>query len=396
MVTKLQTWSFGYGFPGGQRSTIQRRAPTAGGAPAEALSPLATGKKMRWPWSSQTPTAVIASNSMMPQAQVQLDMTTERSNDSTSFAPSSAESSGQRPPRTPHELLERGLAALEATPKEERGTSLLINDVGELLREQGRLDEARYAPAAAAAPCSYFATPELQQRHCMLTFRPPAIRLPFCRALFTEALEARRAALGDSALATLTSLNNLGLLLREQKELPQARALLSEAVTKRRAAQGDRHPETLTAINNLAACERAMGNLPAAQALYEECLAARREELGAEDPDTLTSINNLAAVYRSQGNTTDAEGLMYEAAATARKVLGPDHPHTKIFERNHKALAHANRTNPIFTQPTEADKPLRSETEFRPLQRTLGSVTNRGSATNRGGATNRGRATARQ
>ena len=56
----------------------------------------------------------------------------------------------------------------------------------------------------------------------------------------------------------------------------------------------------------------------------------------------------------------------------------------------------ANRTNPIFTQPTEADKPLRSETEFRPLQRTLGSVTNRGSATNRGGATNRGRATARQ
>ena len=87
---------------------------------------------------------------MMPQAQVQLDMTA-RSNgsvptdvsDSTSFAPSSAESSSQRPPRTPQELLERGLAALEATPKDERGTSLLINDVGELLREQGRLDEAR-------------------------------------------------------------------------------------------------------------------------------------------------------------------------------------------------------------------------------------------------------------
>lgn len=80
----------------------------------------------------------------MPQAQVQLDVT-ERSatdiSDSTSNAPSSA---SVRQPPTAEELLQRGLAALEATPKDERGTSHLINDVAELLREQGRLVEARF------------------------------------------------------------------------------------------------------------------------------------------------------------------------------------------------------------------------------------------------------------
>lgn len=103
---------------------------------------------MRWPWQSAAPTtAVIAGGSVMPQAQVQMDAT-ERSNgstladisDSISNAPSSAST---RQPPTAQELLERGLATLEKTPKEERGTSLLINDVGELLREQGRLEEAR-------------------------------------------------------------------------------------------------------------------------------------------------------------------------------------------------------------------------------------------------------------
>jgi hypothetical protein len=94
--------------------------------------------------------------------------------------------SGARAPvpalSTPGErLLAKGLAALAEIPADERGTSWLINDVGELLRETGRLEEAR--------------------------------------ALFEEALDARRGSLGDDDPATLTSLNNLGLIFRELHEL---------------------------------------------------------------------------------------------------------------------------------------------------------------------------------
>ena len=44
-------------------------------------------------------------------------------------------------------------------------------------------------------------------------------RLSSRSALFSEALAARRSQLGDSDPLTLTSLNNLGLLLREMGEM---------------------------------------------------------------------------------------------------------------------------------------------------------------------------------
>jgi tetratricopeptide (TPR) repeat protein len=119
--------------------------------------------------------------------------------------------------------LEHALTVLGQLEPSERGTSWLINDVAEALREQGRRQEAR--------------------------------------ALFAEALDARRAALGNDDPGTLTSLNNLGLLLREMGELAGAKALLEEAVAARRKAQGDAHPETLTAINNLGALLKAQGAL---------------------------------------------------------------------------------------------------------------------------------------
>ena len=143
-------------------------------------------------------------------------------------------------------LLDQAQAALEDLPWTERGTSTLINDVAELLRELLRLGEAR--------------------------------------ELFEEALEARRSTLGNRAPATLISLNNLGLLLRQLGQLTLAKPLLMEAVEARRATQGDRHPETLTAINNLGALLKASGDLDGALPLYKEALEARREVLGHSHP----------------------------------------------------------------------------------------------------------------
>ena len=216
--------------------------------------------------------------------------------------------------------IENGLNALKQMETEERGTSRLINDVAEALREQGRLEEAR--------------------------------------ALFTEALGARRAALGPEDPAYLTSLNNLGLLLRQMGEMGEARELLTEAVETRRAAQGDDHRETLTAINNLGALLKAQGALSDAEPLYEEALTTRRAALGDEHPDTLTSINNLASLYTAQGNLEPAEVLLYEAAATAQRVLGNDHPHTRIFAVNLKGVRGARNPNAFFTAPTQP-QPLR-------------------------------------
>lgn len=194
-------------------------------------------------------------------------------------------------------------AELASLLPEERAPSLAINEVGELLRELRRFEEAR--------------------------------------ALFEEALAGRRARLGNTHPSTLVSLNNLGLLLRELGQLSGARSLLEEAVVVRRATQGDRHPETLTSINNLGALLKAEGELDAAQTLYAEALDARREVLGHAHPDTLTSINNLASVYQARGeqqaevkDLVAAERLLAEGVGVSRRVLGSDHTHSRVFAVN--------------------------------------------------------------
>ena len=76
-------------------------------------------------------------------------------------------------------------------------------------------------------------------------------RLDEARPLFEEFMAGSRAALGDAHPATLTSINNLGMLLQDQGRLDEAQPLLEEVVAGCRAALGDAHPSTLNASGNL-------------------------------------------------------------------------------------------------------------------------------------------------
>ena len=58
----------------------------------------------------------------------------------------------------------------------------------------------------------------------------------------SEALEARRITLGNRHLSTLSSVNNLGRLLKDKGDLAAAEPLLREAMEGRREALGARHP----------------------------------------------------------------------------------------------------------------------------------------------------------
>ena len=52
-------------------------------------------------------------------------------------------------------------------------------------------------------------------------------------ALYREALAGKRATLGDTHPHTLTSINNLGMLLQDQGKLDEAETLLGEALAGR-------------------------------------------------------------------------------------------------------------------------------------------------------------------
>ncbi|CAK0842090.1 unnamed protein product [Prorocentrum cordatum] len=101
--------------------------------------------------------------------------------------------------------------------------------------------------------------------------------------LLREALQANREVLGG--------------------DLAGAEPLYREALQPGREVLGDRHPFTLTSVNNLAMLLKAQGDLAGAEPLFREALQARREVLSDRRPRTLTSVNNLAMVLQDQGTS---------------------------------------------------------------------------------------------
>ena len=91
-------------------------------------------------------------------------------------------------------LAREAKTALDLLPRSKRATSDLINNYASLLHKQGKLDDAE--------------------------------------PLFREALDGRRATLGDRHPSTLTSINNYAQLLRNQGKLDDAQPLFREADRK--------------------------------------------------------------------------------------------------------------------------------------------------------------------
>jgi serine/threonine protein kinase len=114
--------------------------------------------------------------------------------------------------------------------------------------------------------------------------------------LLRRAWEGRREVLGPEHPDTLTSMNNLALVLNDQLKLGEAEALHRQVLEARRRTRGPEHPDTLTSMNNLASVLADQGKLGEAEALHRQELEACRRTQGPEHPDTLTSMNNLARV----------------------------------------------------------------------------------------------------
>eukprot|EP00808_Paulinella_micropora_P025752 g71322.t1 len=129
------------------------------------------------------------------------------------------------------------------------------------------------------------------------------------------ALEAFEKMLGPEHPSTLTSVNNLGLLLYQQCKLAEAEPLY------RRALQG--REKTLGA-------EQQSGQLAEAEHLYRRALQGKEKTLGAEHPSTLNSVNNLGALLEQQCKLAEADPLYRRALQGSEKTLGAEHPSTLI------------------------------------------------------------------
>lgn len=143
-----------------------------------------------------------------------------------------------------------------------------------------------------------------------------------------QALEARQRVLGDDHPDTLESVSDLGVLLGRQGKLAEAEPYYRRALDGRRRVLGDDHADTLTSMSNIGVLLVSKGRLDEAEPFMRQALEGRRRVLGENQRATLMSINNMGVLLRHQEEYVEAESYYREALERSRQVRGEDHPST--------------------------------------------------------------------
>lgn len=143
-----------------------------------------------------------------------------------------------------------------------------------------------------------------------------------------QALTARESVLGAEHLDTLTSINNLGLVLSRQGKYKEAEIIHQQALVGRENVLGADHPNTLTCVGILGWVFLRQGKYKEAEIMQWRALSGREKVLGTEHPDTLISASILGSVMSRQGKYEEAAVMHRKALAGREKALGAEHPDT--------------------------------------------------------------------
>ncbi|MFF4991165.1 tetratricopeptide repeat protein [Streptosporangium saharense] len=154
---------------------------------------------------------------------------------------------------------------------------------------------------------------------------------------YRTALTLWRQQLGEEHPSTLTSRNNLALVLKGLGRLGEAEAEHRAELEVCRRVLGEEHPSTLISRNNLAVVLGGLGRWGEAEVEHRVVLEVRRRVLGEEHPSTLISRSNLAVVLGDLGRLEEAEAEYRAVLEACRRVLGEEHPDT-LISRNGLAL----------------------------------------------------------
>lgn len=169
-------------------------------------------------------------------------------------------------------------------------TNRVRNDLGLVLRDLDRIDEAAEVLEALAA--------------------------------------SERRMLESDDLQLATTLNNLALVKRAQGETGDAVALFHETLGVLRGAFGEQHVYVAAVLESIGSLEQLRNRLDVADSLMTLAHDIRMELLGPEHPDLVNGLNGLALLKLNRGEVDAADAFAAEGLAMSERVLGPDHPRT--------------------------------------------------------------------
>lgn len=253
-------------------------------------------------------------------------------------------------------------------------TARCLNDYGQLLQTQGRVEEARGCYERALRTVQSGGEGQrLDAATCINNLGRlfhDLGQLPATLPYYQRSLDIREDALGGAHPVTAESVNNVGTALDSIGDLEGAQRCLAAALAVVEAARGHDHPERAQILNNLGrvagacgrhaeaivhyreslrifrlrlgprhilcgqvsnnlglACENAL-DLKAARTAYEEAIAIFDERLGPAHSNTAVAVSNLGCLLQRLGDIAAAEAAHWRALAIRRRSLGDEHPVT--------------------------------------------------------------------
>ncbi len=108
------------------------------------------------------------------------------------------------------------------------------------------------------------------------------------------------------------SLNNVGVLLRQQKRYADARLLFQRASEIFAEKVGTRHPRYASVLFNLGLVEESLGLWAEAESHFRQALSIREDVFGKDDPLTSAARSRLERVLGGQSKLADDPGTVRE------------------------------------------------------------------------------------
>jgi CHAT domain-containing protein/tetratricopeptide (TPR) repeat protein len=221
------------------------------------------------------------------------------------------------------ERIHRSIVA-ELEPRSERSgdLALALNNLGGLLKQTGRLNEAERAYRRALSIRRAIHPGDHEDVATSLN-NLGAVLLEQGKdddagRTLEEALNMRFRIFGPDSVQATVALNNLAAVFLDRKDLAHARTYYERARTSLLGVWGREHPWTASATRNLAHVLYEQGALDSALPLFEEALATRKTLLGVDQFDTLSSFNDLGWLQFKRRNWESSQAYFASAVRGLR------------------------------------------------------------------------------
>jgi tetratricopeptide (TPR) repeat protein len=151
-------------------------------------------------------------------------------------------------------------------------------------------------------------------------------KLEEAEKLTREALGMRRRLVASDPRQVGESLLNLGIVLQHRAKFAEAEAAHREALALWRT---NKCQETAISLNSLAQVLQDQGRPAEAEAMEREALAIQTK-IAPKHPDVATSLNNLAILLQNLGKLAEAEKTHREALSLIIELYGTNHPNVAV------------------------------------------------------------------